>query len=184
MKINYIYMKNLFIQLAEERLKGQPRRHAKAFKGDISSFEADMMTVAGCLSKRPYNSLGEISIDTKISKSTLQKLLTQKGIKRTYNKVQLERMRKRNKKRYLKILEEHNGIIQDNNGKWRGLVYRNSDLIRFSLWLIERGNMLLSKPALKSKGKSYYHIIPAPQDGGEQIRALYEYLDRRQEMNF
>lgn len=166
-------MKPLFVHLAEERLKGQPPRHAKAYKDDISPFEADMLAVAGCLSRRPYKGLGEISRDTGIAKSTLQKLLTRKGIKRSFNREQLERMRERNVKRYLKILEEHSSVLKDGDGKWRGLVYRNSDLERFRLWLIERGYMLLSKP--KARGKSFYHVIPAPMDVLEEIRALYEY---------
>jgi hypothetical protein len=175
-------MKPLFIQLAEERLKGQPPRHAKAYKDDISSFEADMLVVASCLSRRPYRGLGEISRDTGIAKSTLQKLLTRKGIKRTFNREQLERMRERNVKRYLKILGEHSGVLKDGNGKWRGLVYRNSDLERFRLWLIERGYMLQSKP--NAKGKSFYHVIPAPKDVLDEIRALYEYRYRGREVYF
>ncbi len=175
-------MKPLFIQLAEERLKGQPPRHAKAYKGDISPFEADMLAVAGCLSRHPYKGLGEISRDTGIAKSTLQKLLTRKGIKRTFNREQLERMRERNAKRYLKILEEHSGVLKDGNGKWRGLVYRNSDLERFRLWLIEKGYMLLSRPSVR--GKSFYHVIPAPEDVLEEIRTLYEYRYREREGYF
>jgi hypothetical protein len=164
-------MKPLFMLLAEERLKGQPPRHAKAYKDDISPFEADMLTVAGCLLRRPYHGLGEISRDTGIAKSTLQKLLTRKGIRRTFNLRQLERMRERNVKRYLKILEEHSGVLKDGSGRWRGLIYRNSDLERFRLWLLERGYMLLSKQG--SRGKSYYHVVPAPKDVQEEMRALY-----------
>lgn len=166
-------MKPLFMQLAEERLKGQPPRHAKAYKDDISSFEADMLVVATCLSRRPYKGLGEIAQETGIAKSTLQKLLTSKGIRRTFNLKQLERLRERNVKRYLKILQEHSGVLIDGNGRWRGLVYRNSDLERFRLWLIERGYMLLSRPEIK--GKSFYYVIPAPKDVLEEMRALYEY---------
>ena len=173
-------MKPLFIQLAEKRLKGQPPRHAKAYKNDISPFEADMLTVAGCLSRRPYKGLGEISRDTGIAKSTLQKLLTRKGIKRSFNREQLERMRERNAKRYLKILEEHSGMLKDGNGKWRGLVYRNSDLERFRLWLIERGYMLLSKP--NARGKSFYHVIPVPKDVLEDMIALYGYRYRERDL--
>lgn len=164
-------MKPLFMLLADERLRGQPPRHAKAYKDDISPFEADMLTVAGCLSRRPYNSLGEVSRATGIAKSTLQKLLTRKGIRRTFNLEQLERIRARNVKRYLKILEEHSGVLKDDGGKWRGLVYRDSDLERFRLWLMERGYMLLSKQ--DARGKSFYHVVQAPKDVLEEMRTLY-----------
>jgi hypothetical protein len=166
-------MKPLFMLLAEERLKGQPPRHGKVYKDDISSFEADMLTVAGCLARRPYFGLGEISRDTGIAKSTLQKLLTRKGIRRTFNLKQLEGLRRRNVKRYRKILEEHSGVLRDGKGRWSGLVYRDSDLERFRLWLLERGYMLLSRQG--RRGRSYYHVVQAPRDIIEEMRALYSY---------
>lgn len=178
---NFLFMKPLFMLLAEERLKGQPARHGKAFKDDISSFEADMLTVASCLMRRPYFGLGEIARDTGIAKSTLQKLLTKKGIRRTFNLKQLEGLRKRNVKRYMKILEEHSGVLKDGDGKWKGLIYRDSDLERFRLWLLERGYMLLSRQG--KRGKSYYHVVQAPRDVIEEMHALYSYRFKGREYN-
>lgn len=164
-------MKPLYILAAEERLKGQPKRHAKVFKGDISVFEADMIYIRDYLLSGRNQSLGKISQATGIPKATVQKMLSPKGIRRIYNLEQLERMKYRNFKRYLKIISGHTGVVKDGEGRWKGLEYRESDRGRFISWLLDQGYLLVD---LHDKdGKLKYLIVEYPKDIKEEILALY-----------
>lgn len=171
-------MKPLYVQAAEERLKGQPERHAKVYKDDISVFEGDMLYVKNHLLRSGAQSLGQISNATGIPKSTIQKLLSPGGIKRIFNFPQLEAMRERNTKRYTKILSEHTGVVLDNDGKWRGLVFRESDRERFQEWLFVQGYMLIE--GKNDQGELGYRIVEMPDYIEEEIKALYTHRIMRQ----
>lgn len=160
--------KPLFLLAAEERLKGQPPRHAKVYKDDISVFEADMLYVMNYLLTHEDHSLGAISKATGIPKATLRKLLSPYGIKRIYDKNKLENLRKRNLKRYIRVITEYNSIIKDEKGKWKALEYREKDFERFRAWLMERGYFLVV-------GKNKYLLLPIPEDIKEETLALYTY---------
>ncbi len=164
-------MKPLFVLAAEERLKGQPERHAKVFKDDISVFEADMIYVKNHLLRCGYQSLGQIAKATGIPKATVQKMLSPLGIKRIYDLVQLQRVKENNVKRYVKILSEHTGVIRSEDGKWRGLEFRESDRDRFREWLFAQGFLLVSEKGLGGEPKHY--IVQVPEYLKEEIAALY-----------
>ncbi|MEE9594424.1 MAG: hypothetical protein V3V92_03395 [Candidatus Hydrothermarchaeales archaeon] len=164
-------MKPLYVQVAEERLRGQPKRHAKVFKDDISVFEGDMLYVRNHLQRNGEQSLGQISKSTGIPKSTIQKLLSPAGIKRVFNLTQLELVRERNVKRYMKILSGHTGVIKDDGGKWKGLVYRESDRGRFEEWLFLQGYFLIG--GKNPRGEPSYKVVEVPAYLKEEIAALY-----------
>jgi DNA-binding transcriptional ArsR family regulator len=164
-------MKPLYVQAAEERLKGQPKRHAKVYKDDISVFEGDMIYVRNHLLRNGTQSLSQIADATGIPKSTIQKLLSPKGIKRVYNQGQLEIMRDRNSKRYRKILSEHTGVARDKRGKWKGLIFRESDRDRFAEWLFVQGYILVG--GYNKRGEPGYRIVEVPEYIEEEISTLY-----------
>lgn len=158
--------KPLFILAAEERLKGQPPRHAKVFKDDISIFEADMLYVMKYLMSNDNHSLGAISRGTGIPKSTLRKLLSPHGIKRIYDRRKLKNLKQRNPKRYLRVITEYTRILRDDKGKWKALEYREKDFDKFRAWLMDRGYFLTVR-----NGK--YLIFPLPEDIKEEITTYY-----------
>jgi len=160
--------KPLFLLVAEERLKGQPLRHAKVYKDDISVFEADMLYVMNYLLTHENHSLGAISRGTGIPKATLRKLLSPHGIKRVYDKKKLESLRKRNLKRYLRVITEYSSIIKNEKGKWNALEYREKDFERFRAWLMERGYFLVIE-------NNKYLLLPVPEDVEEEISTLYQH---------
>lgn len=164
-------MKPIYVLAAEERLRGQPKRHAKVYKDDISVFEGDMIYVRNHLQRNGTQSLGQISNATGIPKSTVQKLLSPSGIKRVFNRSQLEAMRARNYKRYVKILSGHGGVVKDGRGKWKGLVFRESDRERFEEWLLLQGYILVG--GKKHRGEPSYRIVDVPDYLKEEITALY-----------
>lgn len=164
-------MKPIYILAAEERLKGQPKRHAKVYKDDISVFEADMLYIRNYLLSNGRQSLGQIAKATGIPKSTVQKMLSPMGIRRIYSQKQLERMKDRNFKRYIRILLGHTGVVRDENGRWKGLEYRESDRVRFKAWLMAHGYMLID---LITKNKDLnYLIVKQPEDVKEEVIASY-----------
>ncbi len=170
-------MKPLYVQVAEERLRGQPKRHAKVYKDDISIFEGDMLYVRNHLRRSGEQSLGQISKATGIPKSTIQKLLSPAGIRRVFNLSQLESVRARNVKRYMKILTGHTGVITDDRGKWKGLEFRDSDRERFEEWLVLQGYMLVG--SRNQRGEPSYRIVKIPEYLKEEISALYSYRINR-----
>ncbi len=170
-------MKPIYVLAAEERLKGQPDRHAKVYKDDISVFEGDMLYVKNHLLRSGPQSLGQISNATGIPKSTVQKLLSPGGIKRVFNSAQLEIMRERNSKRYLKILSEHTSVVKDSAGKWTGLIFRESDKERFQEWLFVQGCILTEDK--NEQGETGYRIVEVPDYIKEEIIALYTHRTMR-----
>lgn len=171
-------MKPIYILAAEDRLKGQPERHAKVFKDDISVFEGDMIYVKNHLLRFGVQSLGQISSGTGIPKSTVQKLLTPAGIKRVFNSAQLEALRERNAKRYMKVLSEHTSVERDSQGKWKGLVFRESDRERFQEWLFVQGYSLIG--GKNEGGEAGFRIVAVPDYIKEEISALYTHRIMRQ----
>jgi hypothetical protein len=164
-------MKPLFVEAAEERLKGQPARHAKVYKDDLSIFEADMLYVQNHLLLHGGRSLGEIARETGIPKSTIQKLLSPLGIRRTFNRDQLAKMKRKNRRRYLKVITEYSRVLRDETGRWKGLEYRESDRERFQEWLKERGYMLLH---YRENGKGLRFLVTKqPEDVREEIFTSY-----------
>lgn len=169
---NTFLMKPLYMQAAEERLKGQPPRHAKVYKDDISVFEADMMYVRNYLMSSSEHSFGSIEKATGIPKATVRKLLSSYGIKRIYTKEKLLRMKERNRSRYTRIITGRSRVLKDENGRWKALEYRESDRERFKAWLMERSNMLVT---LKTEKRNMYLIVDYPEDVKEEIAAEYPY---------
>ncbi|MEE8167815.1 MAG: hypothetical protein V3T58_02945 [Candidatus Hydrothermarchaeales archaeon] len=164
-------MKPLYVLAAEARLKGQPKRHAKVYKDDISVFEADMMHIRNHLLSNGTQSFGQIANATGVPKATVQKLLSPRGIRRVFDYRQLETMRKRNIKRYMKVLAGHTGVLRDGKGKWTGLEFRDSDKERFQAWLFLQGYMLLTSRV--RRGEVSYHIVAVPPYLKEEINSLY-----------
>ncbi len=163
-------MKPLFVLAAEERLRGQPERHAKVFKDDISIFEGDMIYIKNHLLRCGSQSLGQIAKGTGIPKATVQKMLSPLGIRRVYDLYQLEKVKEKNVKRYIKILSEHTGVVRGGDGKWRGLEFRESDRKRFQEWLFAQGFLLISE---KRQGEEGHYIVQVPDYIKEEISALY-----------
>lgn len=166
-------MKPLYILAAEERLKGQPPRHAKVYKDDISPFEADMIYIRNYLLANGGKSLGDIARATGIPKATVQKMLSPLGIKRVYNQHQLESMKARNSKRYYRVIAEHTGVVRYENGRWKGLEYRESDRERFKKWLLDSGYMLLDY--YDKDGDLNFGIVKFPQDVEEELVTFYSH---------
>jgi len=163
-------MKPLYAEIAEERLKGQPPRHAKLYKDDISVFEGDMILIRDYLLNHIGQSLGRISRHTGIPKATVQKMLSPLGIRRMYSKEQLTKMKERNLKRYLRIISNYDSI-QLEDGRWNGLVYRESDRERFRAWLMDRGYMLVD--VTDREGRRRFLVMEQPEDIQEEIFASY-----------
>lgn len=164
-------MKPLYILAAEERLRGQPGRQAKVYKDDISVFEADMLYIRNHLLAKGAQSLGQIAVGTGIPKSTVQKMLSPMGIRRTFNLDQLAKMREKNIKRYFKVVTGYSSVLVDGDGRWQGLEYRESDRERFREWLMRAGYMLLEEKA--DGGESRYVVIRQPEDVKEELYTTY-----------
>lgn len=163
-------MKPTYAEIAEERLKGQPPRHAKVYKDDISVFEGDMISIRDYLLKHVGQSLGDIARHTEIPKATVQKMLSPLGIRRLYSLEQLTRLKERNVRRYLRVLSNYDAIRREGE-KWSGLVYRESDKERFRAWLLEQGYMLLDLKAKESRRQ--FLVIEQPEDIKDEIFATY-----------
>ena len=163
-------MKPLYAEIAGERLKGQPPRHAKLYRDDISVFEGDMIRIRDYLLNHVGQSLGDIARHTGIPKATVQKMLSPLGIRRLYSADQLTRMKERNLQRYLRVLSNYDTIRMDNK-KWNGLVYRESDKARFRAWLLEQGYMLLN--LMGGDGNKKFLVIEQPEDIKDEIFATY-----------
>jgi len=164
-------MKPVFVEAAEERLKGQPARHAKVYKDDLSIFEADMLYVQNHLLLHGGRSLGEIARETGIPKSTIQKMLSPLGIRRSFNRDQLTKMKTKNRRRYLKVITGYSQVLRDEKGRWRGLEYRESDRERFQEWLKERGYLLLHHRE-DERGLQFL-VTKQPDEIKEEIRTSY-----------
>lgn len=163
-------MKPLYMLAAEERLKGQPPRHAKVYKDDISVFEADMMRVRDYLLSSTNHSFGKMEAATGIPKATLRKMLSPEGMRRKYNREQLEKMRAKNLKRYFKVITSYSKIIKNREGRWKAIEYRDSDRERFKAWLMKNNYMLID---LRNSGGMKYLIAKYPEDISEEMRASY-----------
>ncbi|MFQ6114825.1 MAG: hypothetical protein ACE5NG_12220, partial [bacterium] len=137
----------------------------------ISVFEADMARIRDHILFTNKHSLGEIAEATGIPKSTIQKMLSPKGIRRKYNLEQLKGMKERNIKRYIRILMEHTGVVKDRAGRWMGLEYRESDRKRFEAWLKEQGYVLID--IRNNVGGLRYMIVQKPEDVKEEIWTSY-----------
>lgn len=163
-------MKPLYMLAAEERLKGQPPRHAKVYKDDISIFEADMMRVRDYLLSSTNHSFGKMEAATGIPKATLRKMLSPEGIRREYSLEQLEKIKAKNIKRYFKVITSYSKILKNREGKWKAFEYRESDRERFKAWLMKDKYMLINV----NEGEMRYLITKYPEDVSEEMLAMYD----------